>query len=324
MEAVLERLAGDTLVSGQFCRSLARGVARRIGAAGAICLREYHRAIAVAFDMLNLRPGDRAILSPLAPAAYYETMQERSVVPLFADIDPQSGLIAPDSLEAMLNQGAAVCIGDAALGHRSDAELLAQRGVALIEDISTALGTKIGKEQAGGYGDVTIVGLEARHIITGGGGALIAATGDAAPARLKEAAARLPPETLLPEMNSALAYTQLKQLDYFLERRAEIAARHAEALARGARGAITRLRCDVHFSFPIRVESGAAEIIKYASQHDVECRAAYEATAIGRHTLDSDLPVARDLLRRTLLFPIYPALSTRDEKQIQRVLATLP
>ena len=85
---------------------------------------------------------------------------------------------------------------------------------------------------------------------------------------------------------------------------------------------------NVNFSFPILVKQGRAEVRRYAEKRGIETVPAFGESVLtvegapwsspGAH------PNAEQLLRRTLLFPLYPSLPRKDIQLLSKVLSTLP
>jgi dTDP-4-amino-4,6-dideoxygalactose transaminase len=155
----------------------------------------------------------------------------------------------------------------------------------------------------------------------------------------------MPPDALLPDMNAALGLTQVKELERFIARRAELATVFSRAVARG-RHAIPAQPGDaenVYYSFPVVLEGSAAEVMQYARKKSVETAFSHEGSILAELAAaarpdtqaaeessrpavleEADFPVARSFLMRSVRFPLYPALSGREASDIERVLGTLP
>jgi perosamine synthetase len=230
-----------------------------------------------------------------------------------------------------------------ALGYVPDMETIAALGVPVIEDISEGIGANTGDRPVGTYGRMIIVGMEPDGIITAGGGTLLLASTKADAGRLRRVAEELPPDALLPDLNAALGLTQIKELERFIARRAELASVFARAVMRG-RHTVPGQPGDaeyVHHTFPVLLSEGTAEVREYARKKGVETAMAFGESVLSRYgrpaaeaedgesspatvVKESDFPFARALCLRCIRFPLYPALTGKETTTIERVLSTLP
>jgi len=96
------------------------------------------------------------------------------------------------------------------LGYVPNTAELVEWGIPVIEDISLSYGTNVGELKAGALGALTLLGLEARDVLTAGGGAILYASNKREASVLRQFA-ELPPEYRLPDMNAAMAAVQFKE-----------------------------------------------------------------------------------------------------------------
>ncbi len=79
MHSVLSCLVTDVIGPAVIADDLVATVAGELGHEGGGALREYVRAIELTIQALGLEPGDKALISPLAPGAYRRAFQERGI-----------------------------------------------------------------------------------------------------------------------------------------------------------------------------------------------------------------------------------------------------
>lgn len=343
MDSVLSCLVSEVLGPATLGERLLKILSDDLNAAGGCAVREYPRAIALAFRALGLERGARIALSPLLPWVYHYVCAELGMQPVYVDVDRQSPVIDPQSLQKVGDVAAVVV--DATLGFAADLERLVEFGMPIIEDVSQGLGATAGQHSVGTVGRYVICGLEPEHIITAGGGAALLARGRRERAALKAVSDGLPRELFLPDMNAALGVIQALELQRLNSRRREIAAIYAQSIAQSHhRTPVQHGEGEnVDFSYPVFVESGVRDVIAYARKKSIEVIPAFGESvlgkAVGREAQHGDegsterdgslpdqtlLPNARGFLLRCLLFPLYPMLKKDEVELVQRVLATLP
>ncbi|MFP4376697.1 MAG: DegT/DnrJ/EryC1/StrS family aminotransferase, partial [Spirochaetales bacterium] len=239
MDAVLTCLVTDSLGPGSAAESLAKEVAAYLKLAGGVALRERTRALDLAVRRLGLEPGAKVLLDPLVPHSYHATLLAAGFIPEYVDVSPSGPVIDAAAVEAKAEQAAAV-ITSTHLGFVPELERIAATGLTVIEDISQGIGAHTGNQSVGAFGRFVLLALEPAGIITAGGGTLLLTSIKKERAALSRETEALAPEALLPDMNAALGVTQIKEIEKFVTRRAEIAAVYQRALARGKHRAPTQ------------------------------------------------------------------------------------
>jgi dTDP-4-amino-4,6-dideoxygalactose transaminase len=323
-------MVSDSLGPGALGQRLVKDVCEYLGCYGGLALREYGRAIRLAFRALELPRGSRIAVSPLAPRVYIEVFQEEGFEAVFADVEEDSACISPAGVEALRGDGLAAVVVHANLGFVPDMDGFLELGIPVIEDISQALGANTGTRKLGCYGAYTIVSLEPEGIVTAGGGALLLCRGRKENMALSRLPRQLLPGELLPDFNAALGITQIKNIEKFIEKRREIAAvfSHSARQARHKMLSQTGEAENIFFSFPLLLVSGMKDVQAYARKKGIESEAAFTesilAYMVEEEALAKKYPAARAFLLRCILFPLYPSLTKSSVEQISRVLSTLP
>ncbi|MFW5743238.1 MAG: DegT/DnrJ/EryC1/StrS family aminotransferase [Spirochaetota bacterium] len=382
MDAVLSCMVTDSLGPGSLSDQLSTAVGDYLGLAGGIALRERARAFAIAVGLLDLEPGSRVLLDPLVPHAYHAVLHELGLVPVYVDVSEDSLCIDAERAEAFVETSRgteaepAAIVTHTTLGFVPAMESLAALGLPVIEDVSEGIGANTGEERVGRFGRFVIVGMEPEDVITAGGGTVLLASSKSDRTALRRRAEELSADALLPDMNAALGLTQIREIEKFVARRAEIASVYARALMRGRHRSPVQPGDgqNVYLSFPVLAEGSVSDVVSYAKKKGVEARQAFSAVMLARYGLterevaspahataaggaasgqatavapapapdptapsgvsilaagpptvaEADFPVARSLLLRCLVFPLYPSLTAKEVATIERVLTTLP
>jgi dTDP-4-amino-4,6-dideoxygalactose transaminase len=248
----------------------------------------------------------------------------------------------PDDLEV------AAIILHHTLGFVPDTSAIAELGIPVIEDISQSYGSwlkPVDKEKNKndenpspkertetsevvnhlfGNSQFVILGLEERDMLTSGGGALLFAM-NRKDASLLRNFAGIPDEYCLADMNSALAVVQFKDIQRNLDKRFDIAEVFIRSSLR------TRHKRFIsgndanycNYSFSLVLETGLKDVISYAKKKDIILENAFWNTIAGAQ-LAENCSVSNSLTLRTVLFPLYPRLCSRDVERISRLIMTLP
>lgn len=207
--------------------------------------------------------------------------------------------------------------------------LAKQKGIPIIEDISQSAGSTLQDgTKLGTLGTYAILGLEESDILTAGGGAVVMAPKRKDWIALKNATANAIETDLLPDINAALAFVQLKEQKRNQDIRQEMHELYARSLMQSRHKTFTNEDTNVVsavYSFAVVLSSGLKDVKQYCSRKDIDIMPAFEKTVIAVFEDEiQNCPVAKSLLLRCVLFPLYPRLGMNHASKIAKVLATLP
>jgi perosamine synthetase len=326
--SVLNCLVTDQIGAGPMNQEFVAVLSRTLAVSGGVGLISYRSCIHCALQLLELERGDGVILSALAPKEYLEVIEATGLQAMIADTDDKRPLLSTDSIQRCLSRGAKALVLYYTLGCLPSEDELFDLGVPVIEDVTQATGGFWGEKPCGSRGRATVLSLDPGGLITAGcGGAVFSADRRGAKA-LKESVAHRYGGELLADMNAALGINQIRELPRFLQKRDEIERVLREALLRSRHSPLLEEGSNVNFSFPVLVKQGRAELRRYAQKRGIETEPAFgdsvltvEGASLGA---PEAYPNAEQLLRRTLLFPLYPSLSRKDIQLLCKVLSTLP
>lgn len=325
MDSVLTCMVSDQISSTSISDDLLTMVSQYLDCRSGAALRDYRRAIDLCLDMLQLEQGDRVILSPLTPLSYYRSLQDRGLEPLFCQVDRESATMLPQSLEELKKEDPAAVILFHPLGLATPMDPFEDWDIPVIEDISQSLGAQWKNSPLGSRGDLVILSMEAQHIITSGGGTLVMVRESLSQA-LEEQLMEFPRESFLPDMNASLALVQWSQLDDFIEKRRSLVKLFRSSIQQGKHRLLRQPDGGeaVWFSLPVVLQSPTPEVSLYARKKNVETTLAFAGSVL-EHLGDQELcPQARSLSMRTLLFPLYPLMGSKNADMVNKVLLTLP
>jgi dTDP-4-amino-4,6-dideoxygalactose transaminase len=326
--SVLNCLVTDQIAAGPLNQEFAAALSKTLGVSGGVGLISYRCSIHCAFELLELQRGDGVILSALAPKEYLQVLEARGLAAMVADVDPERPLLSVDSVERYLSRGAKAIVLYYTLGSLPRGDELFRLGVPVVEDVTQAAGGFWGEQPCGARGRVAVLSLDPGGLITAGCGGGVFGADRRTVRMLKEIAAHGYGGEFLPDMNAALAINQVKELPRFLKKRSEIEQVFRESLLRSRHTPLLEEGASINFSFPILVRQGRAEVRRYAEKRGIQTEPAFTDAVLSvdgtPSTAAGAYPNAEQLLRRTLLFPLYPSLARKDIQLLCKVLSTLP
>jgi dTDP-4-amino-4,6-dideoxygalactose transaminase len=205
MDTVLNCLVTDSVGPGEYLDRFQKAAREALGFDFGFAMRSPVTALDIALDALGLVEGDIVAVPALAPAYYAQALAERSLVPAYIDVEPNSGAMDLASLEKAEPRPKAVVLFEA-LGVMPDPEAVRDLGLQVIEDISQSLGAYSGEVRAGSIGQLALLGLEHGALVTAGGGALLFAHGRRDGTVLRNLADSIAPEHRMTDYNAALGF----------------------------------------------------------------------------------------------------------------------
>ncbi|QTQ13707.1 DegT/DnrJ/EryC1/StrS aminotransferase family protein [Treponema parvum] len=351
MDAVLTCMVDEKIGPGELNARLIQSVKDNFSCAGAVALRSPSIALYYALKAMELASDSVVMISALAPSWQLLCLENFGYKLLVLDVDEKTGLVTPDIVFEGIKKGGRVLLLHETMGIMPDMQGIMDLGIPVIEDISQSAGAvykpdappeesaqefggenKIGSEpaapKAGSFGLFTIMGLEEHDIITAGGGAVLMASNRRDWTVLKKYTDNLPQTDLLPDINSALGWVQLKEYRRNEEIRKEIFSAYYRSLLSGKNKTFLRAADEgsAAWGFPVILSGSYKDVKQYASKKDIEIRSAYEQSVIALRPdeIGASCRTAKSLLLRCALFPMYPRLGKNQVIKVSRVLGTLP
>lgn len=261
--AVLAVLRSDYLTQGPAVDAFEQAAAARLSARHAVAAINGTAALHLAMLAGGVGPGDEVVVPANTFLATANAAVYVGATPVFADVDPVSGLASPEAIAAKLTNRTAAVIPVHFAGQPCDmkgiAEIVRERcpQALIVEDACHALGADYPDGKPVGslaHADLVVLSFHpVKHITTAEGGMILADRDDLAEAlrRFRSHGTTKDPARLtrigegpwyyemsevgfnyrLPDLNCALGLSQFRRLDAFVARRRELAERYHAALA---------------------------------------------------------------------------------------------
>jgi UDP-4-amino-4,6-dideoxy-N-acetyl-beta-L-altrosamine transaminase len=198
--AVVEALRGDLLTTGPFVERFETALAKAVGAEHAVVCANGTAALHMAARALGLGPGSKIIVPAITFLATASAPHMNGAEIVFADVDPQTGLMRAEDLKAAFARaGRADAVFNVHLnGQCGDIESIAKiarlNGAKIVEDACHAIGTGFVAEDgslaqigANAFCDLTVFSFHPVKTIAMGEGGAVTATDPELAARLMRA-----------------------------------------------------------------------------------------------------------------------------------------
>jgi dTDP-4-amino-4,6-dideoxygalactose transaminase len=199
-------------------------------------------ALHVAAASVGVNPGDEVITSPMTDQGTIIAILARGAVPIFADLDPHTYNITPESIEGCITEKTKAILVVHLAGNAADMDgilrVASQHRLRVIEDCAQSYLCRYKGRLAGTLGDMGCFSLnDFKHISAGDGGMVITDDdGLAARAQLfldkgyeRDGTGRCPPFLAMnyrpSELQGAVAIAQLRKLEGICGKRRELGDR---------------------------------------------------------------------------------------------------
>lgn len=164
--------------TGEAGRAFEREFADWVGVPHAVAVANGTLALDLALAGLGIGPGDEVVVTPRTFIASVSSVVSAGAIPVFADVDPDSGNITPDSVATVLTERTRAVIPVHLAGWPCDmagfGALANEHDLRLIEDCAQAHGAAIDGRPVGGWGDAGAWSFcQDKIMSTGGEGGMV-------------------------------------------------------------------------------------------------------------------------------------------------------
>jgi len=163
--------------AGQYITEFETSFARYVGSKYAVAVANGTVALHLALESMGIGEGDEVIVPDLTFVATANAVTYTGAVPVFADIDPATWCLDPESLERKITSRTRAVIPVHLYGHPADMDAIhsvAKRaGIRVIEDAAEAHGAEYKGRKVGSLAEVGVFSFYGNKIITTGEGGMV-------------------------------------------------------------------------------------------------------------------------------------------------------
>ncbi len=175
--AVARGLASGRISEGALVRQFEGELTARLGLLHPVAVNSGTAALHLGLAVAGVGPGDEVILPPQTFVATGLAILMQGAVPVFADIDPDTGNLSPTSVRAKVTGRTRAVMPVHWAGYPCDLdeinEAAGAHGLAVVEDAAHALGASYRGRPIGAISRFTAFSFQAiKHLTCGDGGAL--------------------------------------------------------------------------------------------------------------------------------------------------------
>ncbi|MGY4334544.1 perosamine synthetase [Bradyrhizobium sp. LB7.2] len=360
--SVAEALRSAWLTTGPRVGDFERAFAEFCGANEGVAVNSGTAALHAAMRALNIRPGDEVIVPAITFAASSNAAVYEGGTPVFADVEPETLLIDPASVNQKITARTRAIVAVDYAGQPADHDALralaAGRGIRIIADACHAPGATYKGRKVGTLADLSTFSFHpVKHLTTCEGGMVLTDDADLAAHmrrfrnhgidsdhRSRETSGTFSYDMVelgynyrLPDVQCALGIAQLKHLQDWLDKRQAIAARYDEMFADVpfVRPLATRPdRTNAYHLYVIRLDLGRLKVDRRRAFDHLKAAgigANVHYAPVYLHSFYRErfgyqpglCPNAEAVHREILTLPMFPTLSEADQDYVVRTVTEL-
>jgi dTDP-4-amino-4,6-dideoxygalactose transaminase len=353
--AAAEAVASGWVAQGPRVRAFEQQFAARVGAAEGVAVSNCTTGLHLALHLLGVGAGDEVVVPSFSFIATANAARYVSATPVFADVDPRTGNLTAETVEAVLTERTKAVIVVHQAGIPADTgplyALLRSRGIAVVEDAACAIGSTLHGAPVGAGVDLAVFSFHPRKLVTTGEGGMVVTQhsdlaararrlrehGMSASAADRHASGSVAPEQYLEvgfnfrmtDVQAAIGAVQLGRLDALVARRRLLAARYRELLADvpglqmvGDPAWGTTNYQSFWVLLPEDFPLGRDELMAEFTRHGISPRRGIMAAHLEPAYADLprvELPVTERLTADSVILPLYHQMTEADQDRVVAV-----
>jgi len=318
------------LVLGESVRGFEAAFAAYCGMPHGVGVDNATNGLTLALRALGIGPGDEVITVANTAVPTISAIVSAGASPRFADVDPDTALMDPASLEAAITPRTRCLLPVHLYGQCCDMAAISaiarRQDLTIVEDCSQSHGATQGGVKAGAFGDLSVFSFYPTKPLGGyGDGGMVLCRNEEQAAKLRRLrfygmdtqyyAEEHGYNSRLDEVHAEILLRKLPRLEGYIERRRNLAARYDTLLADLPLGLPVEAAGNRHVYYLYVVRHPERDrIIAELARRDILVNISYPYPI---HTMrgyadlgyvHGDLPVTEFLAGEILSLPIYPAL----------------
>ena len=334
IDAVVRVLRTGSVVQGPEVADFEQEFGKLVDGRACVAVNSGTSALHLSMLALGIGPGDEVVVPSFSFAATANAVAVTGATPVFADIEPDSFCLDPESVAAVITPRTVAIMPVHLFGHPAAMDrllpLARKHGLAVVEDAAQAVGARLGDTPVGAFGETACFSFyptKNMHSLEGG----MIVTADPQIERklrlLRNQGMLKQYENEVVGLNNRMTdvaavvgRVQLAKLDGWTRRRREIAARYDAELSKVRTPSVAESAWHVYHQYTITIESERDAFRERLAQLGVGSGVYYPSPIHQLAPFRSnavDLPVTQRAAAQVLALPVYPLL---DDQQVDSVV----
>lgn len=354
IQEVVDCLRSGWITTGPKVQEFERLLREYIGSKHAITVSSATAGLHLALLALDLKPGDEVLTTPISFVSTANTIIQAGGRPVFVDIDPSNYNLDLNAVQkAITNKTKAIVpvhFGGYPIDLDSIYSIAEKFGLRIVEDCAHAIGTKYKNQKLGSFGDMQVFSFHPNKNITTCEGGCITTQDDNIAKRIKtlrfhgidrEAWNRFSKSGSqlydvvepgfkynLTDVQAALGIHQIKELDKFIEKRAELAERYFEIFKNWEEVQLPRFDGKYHYNHawhffnPLILSMDRSEFIERMKDYNIGVGLHYQPIHLFKYYRENfgyqpgDFEMAEKVGNLIVSLPLFPGMTEHDQLRV--------
>ncbi|HEX6946691.1 MAG TPA: DegT/DnrJ/EryC1/StrS family aminotransferase [Acidimicrobiia bacterium] len=332
-EAVDRVLASGRLAQGTEVAALEAEFAAVVGVPHAVAVANGTVAIEIGLQAIGIGPGDEVIVPSLTFMATANAVRRVGAEPVFADIDPKTYCISPETVAPLIGPRTRAVIVVHLYGHPADmdgfASLADETGIEILEDAAQGIGSTWRGRHVGSFGRFGTFSLYATKNVTSGEGGMITTADDTVAdiarslrshqSRMVGGRLQVATNARMTDIAAAIGRVQLSRLDEIQSARRRLAAEYDRRLdSRVTTPYVAPEAVHGWHQYTVRVPDRDT-LVELAAERGVGTAVYYPVPVHLTETyqdIGPSLPETEAAAREVLSLPIRPDLTEEEQDAV--------
>ena len=325
--------SGHITNRGPLVRQLEERLAGYLGVKNLILVANGTVALEIAYRTLGLKGF--AITTPFSFVATTSSLVTNNILPIFADIDPDTLNIDPDQIEKLITPNTSAIVPVHVFGNSCEVEridsIAQQHGLKVIYDAAHAFGVQNKGKSVLNYGDISTLSFHATKLFHSIEGGALVINDDTLVEKARylinfgiknaEMIPELGTNAKMNEFEAAMGLCVLDEIETIAENRKVVFERYEKAFAGYIRMQKANLDATRNYSyFPLIFESEEKlkAVEQVLNQQDIFPRRYFYPSLDTLNYIEPKqyCPISRDIASRILCLPMYGDLSSDEQMKI--------
>jgi len=335
IKAVAKVLKSNWLIPGIEVEKLENNVKKLVGTKYAVATSSGISAVHLSLIALGVGAGDEVILPTYTFAGLLNPINYIGAIPVLVDIEKNGFNIDPSQIKNKLTDKTKAIIVPHTFGLPAKIDKIKKFKIPVIEDCAHALGSYVGGQPLGSFGDLSIFSFYATKMIACGQGGMVVTNNkryfdiiDDLIHYDQRQDYKVRYNYQLTDVAASIGNAQFAKLSFFIERRRKIALRYIETLEKIKNLQFWPKRQDQnlnYYRFIIKFDQKETrdEFKSQLDKNGISSIVPIENYQLLHHYLKLDkrqFPNAESLSQTTLSLPVHPNLT---ELEVEKIVKTL-
>ncbi len=236
VKSIEKVLRSGLIAQGEEVKKFEKAFCEKLGLGHGVAVSSGSAALHLALIAVGVKSGDEVIIPSYVCSALLQSVRSCGAVPVVADVDPKTGNIDPADVKKRVSPRTRALIVPHMFGFPAAIDRLLALDIPLIEDCAQAIGSTWRKKPVGSFGAAAVYSFYATKVMTTGEGGMVVSGSRQLVKQVldlrdydKKARDAHRFNYKMTDIQAALGLAQIRRLDFFIDRRREIARRYTDA-----------------------------------------------------------------------------------------------